>query len=1698
MYSNSHCNTRLSDCWSQSASRQTAWQIFLEMSRKVNFSRLSHSVVNFALLTALFFSFNLLPSTAWAGYTHKLTGCFINIDSSPAVGLNVEVSGLTATTASNGCYTLEGIPEGAFAVNISGGDYKSRAAITLNFAQGAAANSSTRYAVKSTNSYRVQVRVLNRATSQPMNDVAVTIAGSNVTSQVNGYYTVDLSTSSGAMSATKTGFTAWSGNFSVNDDSPIYKLDTYITEGGYKVIGSLVDINGAGIAGAQLNLSNGLSASSGADGSFTFSGISTDTYGLTITAKKSGYKDAVRSGYYVHSGVPTYNAGKIFLIATTEGYRVQGSVQDAGGNGMKDVQVKISKGGVVVKTVSTDEAGNYVTPIAEEGTYSIEIKVTKNVKINDAISIAPEDYKTLTYSFVVSNTAPYAVVPVCVFRPDLRVTLQADKQVITVGGQLGYAVKISNLGSGPMIWTRLVSSELGECVSFVTNDTKPLPLENGSYLPDIRTPLHCNLSSDAGGYPRNPLSSARDSNGALFDWGIDYPFTVTTVPKSLDCKELGTLGANKWASVQAVVKFNCGAGGIFDLNFAASGTPACAGGCGGGNLVTPPISDRRSVLPKLNAILASSSAYVRLKEGNLTYTFTVSNAENADGIATGTTFTIPIPAETTFVAADIDGSKGNCRKTGNDLVCNLNDMPKNTQVSISLTLTPVKAGSGSLSASLSGSGLTTPFVVPLNYTILPELTACEKNPTCDCNPKPAYCSSVPDLSIAFDDTASMSEEIGGFKNALTAFINKLASQPTIKPVIQLVSFKDNISHRVTTDNMPVLQSHVNQLVASGGADCPENSNGTMDWIANNTTANKLKDGGRLLLITDASPRADGPNIDDLIKSLVKRGIRVDVLISADSCASDGVSLSTIEAFSRLASETKGYFATAFEINDGTEAGKKKYEDTARQVLFGAVFPTVLGVDPNKAPQESTLDINVTAANTNFNASTKVNFIKGETALTVNSVKVTSGTELVANVSVPEGIELGNYDAVVETTLGENTEVATGLAMLTVTPPSTTPEIISISPISAIQGYEVELSVSGVGTHFTSNSILSFEDEGITVSNLKVVDKHSLTATVAISATAQLGLHPVIVKTGAETAKSAKDTFLVLQESILAKIKSVTPARGIQGGSIQIAIEGANTHFVKETSQLKFSGRGLSVISFEVIDETHATAVIVVDPEATLGFQDMLIVTGDEVAVKLGGFEVTEKGCHLIEGYITDQTGAGVGNVYISVDGLGGFSDVTGYYRLSGLAEGEYRINAELKGYHFESQSVYAGGQHQCPLSDTTNVSFVATSEIAVDVKSDYECAKQGGEVTYTVTATNKGLLTATGLVLTDKLPENTSLASLESLDGGSCDISTATCTLPDLAPNSSARVKVVLNNTQDKSMFNVFTVTSNQFAPATAKRWKCVMPYLAVTMQDRPDPIASGGTLHYTIAVELSAYAPTPATGIFLTSYLPDGVELKSAQTEFGSCDISKAPTVTCQLNDLSVTLPGDISRATIDMDVVLNDPGLLFLVHEAKVTATEYPAHVNRTRTAVYLPDIKVDGVILLDVTNSMDEELQAVIRALKQKITEQYKDGNPLIALVTFRDSVKVEAATTDLSLLLGALEKLEASGGAECPEASAEALDLALDHIKPNGIIIFASDAPPYDGTDIEALKAKIVTKQANFIPILTRSDCSSNELTAPTTP
>ncbi|OQW86975.1 MAG: hypothetical protein BWK78_09510 [Thiotrichaceae bacterium IS1] len=66
---------------------------------------------------------------------------------------------------------------------------------------------------------------------------------------------------------------------------------------------------------------------------------------------------------------------------------------------------------------------------------------------------------------------------------------------------------------------------------------------------------------------------------------------------------------------------------------------------------------------------------------------------------------------------------------------------------------------------------------------------------------------------------------------------------------------------------------------------------------------------------------------------------------------------------------------------------------------------------------------------------------------------------------------------------------------------------------------------------------------------------------------------------------------------------------------------------------------------------------------------------------------------------------------------------------------------------------------------------------------------------------------------------------------------------------------------------------------------------------------------------------------------------------------------------------------------------------------------------------------------------------------------------------------AFTNDLPLLQTVIAGLQDEGGGLGPEASVEALNVALDHVKDHGVIFFSTDASPYDDADIEALSTRL---------------------------
>jgi predicted nucleic-acid-binding protein len=224
---------------------------------------------------------------------------------------------------------------------------------------------------------------------------------------------------------------------------------------------------------------------------------------------------------------------------------------------------------------------------------------------------------------------------------------------------------------------------------------------------------------------------------------------------------------------------------------------------------------------------------------------------------------------------------------------------------------------------------------------------------------------------------------------------------------------------------------------------------------------------------------------------------------------------------------------------------------------------------------------------------------------------------------------------------------------------------------------------------------------------------------------------------------------------------------------------------------------------------------------------------------------------------------------------------------------------------------------------------------------------------------------------------------------------------------------------------------------------------------------------------------------------LPTGVELQSISPNDDLCETDNLPTVTCLLPDLSVNSADSLSHVTIDLAVELTDPGLLLLTTEAKVSANEYPSHSDRERTKIFIdPNVKVDMVFVIDDSNSMQQEINDIIVALKQFIANVDANSAPFIALVTFKDQVTVRAASRDMNVLLAAIEKLKASGGGMCEEASAEALEIAIKHLKEGGSILLATDASPYNDADIEGLVELLNSKTMKLNALLT-GDCASQD-------
>ena len=167
-------------------------------------------------------------------------------------------------------------------------------------------------------------------------------------------------------------------------------------------------------------------------------------------------------------------------------------------------------------------------------------------------------------------------------------------------------------------------------------------------------------------------------------------------------------------------------------------------------------------------------------------------------------------------------------------------------------------------------------------------------------------------------------------------------------------------------------------------------------------------------------------------------------------------------------------------------------------------------------------------------------------------------------------------------------------------------LTAISPSTGSQGSSVPVTLTG--SDFVAPLTVNVSGTGITVSNVSVVSSTSVTATLAISASAGVGQYNVSVTTGGNT--SGNVSFGVTAAGSTPTLTSVAPNSGRQGTAVNVTLAGSG--FIAGAT-VGATGSGITVSNVTVASSTHITATLTLAANATLGVSGISVTTSGGVS-----------------------------------------------------------------------------------------------------------------------------------------------------------------------------------------------------------------------------------------------------------------------------------------------------------------------------------------------------------------------------------------------------------------------------------------------------------------------------------------------------
>jgi uncharacterized repeat protein (TIGR01451 family) len=256
-----------------------------------------------------------------------------------------------------------------------------------------------------------------------------------------------------------------------------------------------------------------------------------------------------------------------------------------------------------------------------------------------------------------------------------------------------------------------------------------------------------------------------------------------------------------------------------------------------------------------------------------------------------------------------------------------------------------------------------------------------------------------------------------------------------------------------------------------------------------------------------------------------------------------------------------------------------------------------------------------------------------------------------------------------------------------------------------------------------------------------------------------------------------------------------------------------------------------------------------------------------------------------------------------------------------------------------------------------------SADLSITKSDNPDPVTAGNNLTYTLTVSNDGPSTATGVTVVDTLPSGVTFVSASPSVGSFTIVAgVVTWNVGNLAAAGSATLTIVVNvnpqttgqlvNSATVSSQTSDTDSSNNSASETTT--VNAVADLTLSKTDSPDPVLAGNDLTYSLVVGNSG--PSTAVNVVVTDTLPAGTTLVSAVGGTGStvCAEVQLGVVSCDVGSLD---PGETRTIFITVHVASSVPTGTILTDTASATSPTSPtANASATTTVHAQADLWID----------------------------------------------------------------------------------------------------------------------------------------------